>query len=221
MEQKDQSIPEPGIASVVQVPTQALSKAKGDPALQNLDEMVKAEFRDVIGAMPEKHPPRKEGSAFREAVIKLVKDHKPFRLRNFALTSNSLQALKAIIDEFLDCGWLAHSDSEWGSPVFIAPKKDQRILATHGGLQAIEPHERDGLVWHPPDQRHFARPSAETRAQCAGFEAWLPPDEVGGTIAGLHDNVKDKTDGAGTPVNRSQVAQETAHAAQHTERENW
>ena len=50
LEGNDQSMPEPGIASVVQVPTEALSKAKADPALQNLEDMVRAEFGDVIGA---------------------------------------------------------------------------------------------------------------------------------------------------------------------------
>ena len=67
---------------MVQVPTQARSKAKADPALQKLEEMVKTEFGDVIGATPAKNPPGKERCAVSEAVIKLVKDHKPFRQRN-------------------------------------------------------------------------------------------------------------------------------------------
>ena len=49
---------------MVQVPTQALSKAKADPALQKWGEMVKAEFGDVIRAMPAKNPSGKERSAF-------------------------------------------------------------------------------------------------------------------------------------------------------------
>ena len=52
MEGNDQSIFEPGIASVVKVPTHDLSKAKADRALQKLEEMVKAEFGDVMGATP-------------------------------------------------------------------------------------------------------------------------------------------------------------------------
>ena len=40
---------------------------------------MKAEFGDVIGDTPAKNPPGTERSAFGEAVIKLVKDHKPFR----------------------------------------------------------------------------------------------------------------------------------------------
>ena len=98
MEGNDQSIPEPGIASVVQVPTQALSNTKADPAFQKLDEMVKAEFEDVIGVTPAKNPPGRERSAFGEALVKLVKDHKAFRQRNFALTGDRLETLKAIID---------------------------------------------------------------------------------------------------------------------------
>ena len=63
-EGNDQPIPEPGIASVVQVPTQDLSKAKAHPVLRKLVEMVKAEFGDVIGATPATHPPGRECSAF-------------------------------------------------------------------------------------------------------------------------------------------------------------
>ena len=87
---------------------------------------MKAEFRDVIGAAPTKNPPGKEGSAFGEAVIKLVKDHKPFRQSNFALTDNRLEALGAIISQFLERGWIAHLGSVWGSPAFIVPKKTKR-----------------------------------------------------------------------------------------------
>ena len=61
--------------------------------------MVKAQFRDVIGATSARNPPGKERSAFGEAVIKLVKDHKPFRQGILALTSDRLGVLKAIIDQ--------------------------------------------------------------------------------------------------------------------------
>ena len=34
--------------------------------------------------------------------------------------------MKAIIDQFLEHGWIAHSGSEWGSPAFIVLKKAKR-----------------------------------------------------------------------------------------------
>ena len=64
MEGNDQSIARPGIASVVQVATRALSEARADPVLQKVEEMVKAEFGDVIRATPAKNLPQKERSAF-------------------------------------------------------------------------------------------------------------------------------------------------------------
>ena len=101
MEENNQSIPEPDFTSVVQVPTLLLSKAKADPALQKWDEMVKAEFGDVISTTPAKHPSGKESSAFGDAVIKLVKDRKPLRQRSRALTGDRSEALKGIIHQFL------------------------------------------------------------------------------------------------------------------------
>ena len=65
---------------------------------------MKPEFGDVIGATPAKNPPGKERSTLGEVVIKFVKDHKPFRQRNVALTGDRLEALKAIIDQFLELG---------------------------------------------------------------------------------------------------------------------
>ena len=127
MEGNDQSITEPGIASVGQVPTQALWKAKADPAIQKLEEMAKAEVGDVIGATSVNNPPANERRAFGDAVIKLVKDQ-TFPQRNFAFTGDRLEALKPIIDQFLERGWIAHPDSDWGSPAFIVPQKKRRDL---------------------------------------------------------------------------------------------
>ena len=56
IEGNDQSIPEPDIASVVQVPREALSKATADPTIAKLEEMLKAEFGDVNDATPAKSP---------------------------------------------------------------------------------------------------------------------------------------------------------------------
>ena len=148
MEGNDQSIPEPGIASVVQVPTQAHSKAKADPALQKLEEMLKAEFGYVNGATPAKNPFGKQRSAFGETVIKLIKDHKSLRQRNFALTGDRFEALKAIMDQFLKRGWIAHSDSEWGSPAFVVPKKTEgawRSVADYRGLNSIAEMDSYGI----------------------------------------------------------------------------
>ena len=58
----------------------------------------------MIRATPAKSTPQKEQSGFPEAVINLVKDHKPFRQSNFALTGDRLEALKAIIDQVPERG---------------------------------------------------------------------------------------------------------------------
>ena len=104
---------------------------------------MRGDFKDVIGATPVKNPPRKERSAFGEAVIGLVTDHNPCRQTNFLLTGERLEIQKAIIDDFLQRGWIAHSHSEMGSPAFIVPKKGQRNLAARCRLPTMKLHDRD------------------------------------------------------------------------------
>ena len=66
----------------------------------------------MIGATFAENLPGKERSAFGEAVIKLVKDRKSFRQRNFALICDRLEAMKAIIDQFCERDWIANCDRQ-------------------------------------------------------------------------------------------------------------
>ena len=74
-----------------------------------------------------KNPSGKERSAFGEAVIRLVKDQKSFRHGNFALTGYWLEALQAIIDQFLECGWMATQICNGGRRHSLFPKRQKTL----------------------------------------------------------------------------------------------
>ena len=151
---------------------------------------MKVEFTGVIGATPAKNPPAKERSAFAEAVIKLVKDHKPFHQRNLVPKSDIMEELKAGMDQFLERGLTAHSVSERGSPAFIVAQKmngSGRLEVDYRQLNSMTEMHSYGI---PLINNILQDQVRKTGVQCAGYEAWQPSNEVGGRVAGLHDNVR-------------------------------
>ena len=102
----------------------------------------------MIGATLSKIAPGKERSAFGEAVIRVVKDQKQFRQRDFALTGDRLEAMKAIIDKFLERGWIAQSDSKSGLSAFIVPKKTKgswRLMMDYRQLTSMTEKDSYGI----------------------------------------------------------------------------
>ena len=48
-----------------------------------------------------------------------------------------MEAMKKLLKEFIERGWIQPSDSEWASPAFIVPKKEKdewRLVVDYGGL---------------------------------------------------------------------------------------
>ena len=53
-------------------------------------------------------------------------------------------ALKEIIEEYVERGWLEPSFSEWGSPCFVVPKKtpgDWRLVVDYRALNEVTLHD--------------------------------------------------------------------------------
>ena len=72
--------------------------------------------------LPEITLGRKEAHSVRQSSNWSRTTNRPAK-RSFAVTGDSFEALRAIIDQFLERGRIAHSNSERGSPAFIVPKK--------------------------------------------------------------------------------------------------
>ena len=128
-----------------------------------------AEFNDVIGAAPANISLGKEHSAIKEAVVKFVKDDKSTRQRK-ALSHDWWGAMKAIIHQFLERGRMGHSDSEWGLSAFVGPQKTKGFWRLVVDSRGFEFHNRDGPVWPPNDQSHFAASSAKRVFSVLAFE---------------------------------------------------
>ena len=109
------------VRSMVQVPTKATAFADSDPRVQALREKVKGDYaKNFFSGKPTKDPAIR--GAYGEAKIRLRHPQKVFRQREFALKGDRLEAMKAKLKVFMECGWLEPGTREWPSPVFVVPK---------------------------------------------------------------------------------------------------
>ena len=124
------------VKSMLQVPTKAKAFAYSDPRVQALREKIKADYaKNFFSGKPTKDPPIR--GAYGEAKISLRHPHKVFRQREFALKGDWLEAMKAMLKEFMQRGWLETCTSEWASPAFVVPKKvagEWRLVVDYRGL---------------------------------------------------------------------------------------
>ena len=79
-----------------------------------------------------------------EAKIRLKLDPRVYRHREFALRGERKEAMKKILREFIERGWLEPCHSEWASPCFVPPKKvagEWRLVVDYRGLNAQTQHD--------------------------------------------------------------------------------
>ena len=93
---------------------------------------------------------------------------------------------------------------ELRSRVEVLPTHDQ--IRGYFTQQTERAHRCTGAKWPRTPHTHNNTPSGHTSEQ---------------EPSGPGHRTRNTTHRAGTPVNRSQVAQDTAHAKQHTERAHW
>ena len=78
----------------------------------------------------------------------VLSDPKIYRHREYQLQGDLAEAMKKLLAEFIERGWIEPSDSEWASPAFIVPKKEKgewRLVVDYRGLNEQTEHDSYSL----------------------------------------------------------------------------
>ena len=109
--------------SVVSIPKQAAEEAQENPKVAELKERLIHAYPRLFSGVANKNPP--DRGRFGTAKIKLKPNPKIYRHREYQLQGDRAEAMKKLLAQFIERGWIEPSDSEWASPAFIVPKKEK------------------------------------------------------------------------------------------------
>ena len=119
------------VKSVVSIPRQAAEEAKENPKVAELkDSLIEAYLR-LFSGVANKNPP--DRGKYGTAKIKLKPTPKIYRHREYQLQGERAEAMKQLLMEFIERGWIEPSDSGWASPAFIVPKKEKGVQQKPSG----------------------------------------------------------------------------------------
>ena len=137
-EEKSDSDPEEAftaVRSVVLIPKQAAEEAQENPKVAERKETLTNAYPRLFSGVANKNPP--DRGRFGTAKIKLKPNPKIYRHREYQLQGDRAEAMKKLLAEFIERGWIEPSDSEWASPAFIVPKTEKgewRLVVDYRGL---------------------------------------------------------------------------------------
>ena len=134
------------IRSVVTVPTAAAQEARENPRVDELRERLVKDYPRLFSGVANKNPP--DRGRFGTARIKLKPNPKVYWHREYQLQGERAEAMKKMLKEFIERGWIEPSDSEWASPAFIVPKKEKgkwRLVVDYRGLNEQTEHDSYSL----------------------------------------------------------------------------
>ena len=100
----------------------------------------------LFSGVANKNPP--DHGRFGTARIKLKPNPKIYRHREYQLQGDRAEAIKKLLAEFIERGWIEPSDSEWASPAFIVPKKEKGkwgLVVDYRGLNEQTEHNSYSL----------------------------------------------------------------------------
>ena len=132
--------------SVVSILKQAAEKAQENPNVAELMERLIGAYPRLFSGVANKNPP--ERGRFGTARIKLKPNSKIHRHREYQLQGDLAEAMKKLLAEFIERGWIQPSDSEWASPAFILPEKEKgewRSLVDYKALNEQTEHNSYSL----------------------------------------------------------------------------
>ena len=132
--------------SVVSMPKQAAEEAQENPKVAELKERLINAYLRLFSGVANKHP--RDRGRFGTARIKLKPNPKIYRHREYQLQGDRAEAMKKLLAEFIERGWIEPSDSEWASQAFIVPKKEKgewRLVVGYRGLNEQTEHDSYSL----------------------------------------------------------------------------
>ena len=130
------------VRSVVSIPKQAAEEAQENSKVAELKGRLINAYPRLLSGVANKNPP--DRGKFGTARIKLKPNPKIHRHREYQLQGNRAEAMKKLLAEFIERGWIEPSDSEWASPAFILPKRERgewRLVVDYRGLNEQTEHD--------------------------------------------------------------------------------
>ena len=131
---------------VVSIPKQEAEEAQENRKVAELKERLINAYPRLFSGVANKNPP--DRGRFGTAKIKLKPNPKIYRHREYQLQGDRAEAMKKLLAEFIEQGWIEPSDSEWASPAFIVPKKEKsewRFVVDSRGLKEQTEHDSYSL----------------------------------------------------------------------------
>ena len=132
--------------SVVSIPKQAAEEAQENPKVAEMKESLINAYPRLFSGVTNKNPP--DRGRFGTARIRLKPNPKIYRHREYQLQGDRAEAMKKLLAEFIERGWIKPSDSEWASQAFIVPKKEKgewRLVVDYRGLNEQTEHDSYSL----------------------------------------------------------------------------
>ena len=109
------------VRSVVSIPKQAAEEVQENPKVAELKKRLINAYPRLFSGVANKNPP--DRGRFGTARIKLKPNPKISRHREYQLQGDRAEAMKKLLAEFIERGWIKPSDSEWASPALSCPRK--------------------------------------------------------------------------------------------------
>ena len=123
-----------------------LKRPRRTSKVAELKERLIRAYPRLFSGVANKNPP--DRGRFGTAKIKLKPNLKIYRHREYQLQGDRAEAMKKLLAEFIERGWIEPSDSEWASPAFIVPKKEKgewRLVVDYRGLNEQTEHHSYSL----------------------------------------------------------------------------
>ena len=148
-EEKSQLDPEEAytaVRSLVSIPKQAAEEAQENLKVAELKERLINAYPRLFSGVTNKNTP--DCGRFGTARVKLKPNPKIYRHREYQLQGDRAEAMKKLLAEFIERGWIGPSDSEGASPAFIVLKEEKgewRLVVDYRGLNGQTKHDSYSL----------------------------------------------------------------------------